>query len=527
MDGNDRSSDDSDEQIPPAKQQRKDWLKTGIIPRSTLMRWDKQGALGNQEDSLESTSADSSTSDVDSEDTNHLDSGNTSDVDGENSDTYDQDLVSSVVGSDNGAGVVGGVDIGDAGGGYDDGDEDICENDNFEEEFLNFQFQPDALFEGSKITCGEAIVQLMTLYSKHAMIKSCLKDMINLIYTICEVAPQFRDKYIMVAGLWHAKNKPKVNSYLLPLSESLIKLSTDGVSWIHPRTNATHITKVEAPIGHLKEKYLQHWMYFVVGVSLLLQENITENELRLSENFLSIFVRDTQELYGYSAMTYNLHGLLHLPLITRRWGALWGISLFKFENTNGILTRLLHGTNGIVSELSNTLNLIIATNTLNFLMHHDQYVQAQKQVKLLSPKPHFDLPAADRQALVDHFENQLTFSIFARAQIRRKIYTSKLHTAEKTTDNKNVCFHDGDSKSYGVVQCYVECGGRPYAMINQLLVDLDRSFKVNEINLLVRHIIPVKTSEIIKILPLSKISHKVLRVHSFVCEDLNQFEQKL
>ncbi|KAK3907168.1 hypothetical protein KUF71_000088 [Frankliniella fusca] len=307
MDGNDRSSDDSDEQIPPAKQQRKDWLKTGIIPRSTLMRWDKQGALGNQEDSLESTSsADSSTSDVDSEDTNHLDSGNTSDVDG----------------SDNGAGAVGGVDIGDAGGGYDDGDEDICENDDFEEEFVNFQFQPDALFEGSKITCGEAIVQLMTLYSEHAMAKSCLKDMINLIYTLLPIGNSFPPSY----------------HYLL----SSLK------PFIPPNSTAKH------------------------GC--------------------------------YDGVLYGEFPYLNLK-------------------TNGILTRLLHGTNGIVSELSNTLNLIIATNTLNFLMHHDQYVQAQKQVKLLSPKPHFDLPAADRQAVVDQFENQLTFSIFARAQIRRKIYT--------------------------------------------------------------------------------------------------------
>ncbi|KAE8749131.1 hypothetical protein FOCC_FOCC004039, partial [Frankliniella occidentalis] len=121
--------------------------------------------------------------------------------------------------------------------------------------------------------------------------------------------------------------------------------------------------------GILKDKYYQHWMLLVIGMALLLREEISDIGLALANHLLSLFVRDTQELYGYSAMSYNLHCLSHLALITRRWGGPWAVSTFKFENLNGVFARLVHGNTHITTELSNTLNIITAANTLDFFMN--------------------------------------------------------------------------------------------------------------------------------------------------------------
>lgn len=846
------NSDSSDGERPPAKQARKQWLVTGKVPRSTLQRWNKEG---NCEEAI-SYSQDSDSSDGTSN-SNHSAQGDGvddqyEDIQGPGEEGPGDGLhVEGLPGDDDPGSDdpsdddSGGDDSGGEGSGdhlSDDHEENLNEEeDEVFEDALDFQFLPDPLYEGSRLTCGEAVLKLMTLYSRHAITKSCLKDLVSLIhndllpagnlfpssyyfliasiqpfmpaesyvrhsvcsqcgvyiglftkgavlcaicgstkatmftefplgalikymfekknladaidaygagkgsditrseeyrrvkeglhgkydiqlqwnfdgvqthkssssqlypimFSVSEVHPNVRDQFIMIAGLWHAEKKPDANSFLMPLTESLIKLEKEGVTWIHPRTKETYVSKVVAPVvsldaparamaqnlkqhngefscniceiegmelrlgpksrkrvvpfpeepaplrtkqsmkeaamraeaenvtvkgvkgstileaipecdpassivldymhlvllglcrqfyvlwftksgtdwyigrrwkritkffegirptyettrcprhakkwknfkastwrtwllfvslpalkGILKEKYFQHWTLLVVGIALLLKEDITDYELNLAENLLSLFVRDTQELYGFKAMTYNLHSLLHLPLIVKRWGALWAWSLFKFENTNGILTRLLHGTNKITAELSNTLNLIIATNTLKYLMHPEEYVQALGQFKLLYRRSLREVPDAARQALLDHFEGGPPISIYGRASHGRRIFTSKIYLAEKATDNRTVCYKWEGLQMYGVIQCFVDCNGF-YALVQQLSVDEERYFKIDELDLVVNHLIPVKSTDTYVIIELSDISFKVLRVDDYVCVESNHFEQKL
>lgn len=42
-------------------------------------------------------------------------------------------------------------------------------------------------------------------------------------------------------------------------------------------------------------------------------------------------------------MSSNVHGLLHLPQSIRDLGPLWSHSCFPFENANGEIVKIFHG----------------------------------------------------------------------------------------------------------------------------------------------------------------------------------------
>ncbi|XP_077259090.1 uncharacterized protein LOC143895672 [Temnothorax americanus] len=90
--------------------------------------------------------------------------------------------------------------------------------------------------------------------------------------------------------------------------------------------------------------YVQHWCLFVQAIYLLLKEEISESEIDMAEIMIKMFVRDIGILYRLKDYTISVHQLLHLPLCVRRWGPLWATSAFIFENYNGILKKLIHGT---------------------------------------------------------------------------------------------------------------------------------------------------------------------------------------
>ncbi|KAM7303204.1 hypothetical protein ISCGN_013185 [Ixodes scapularis] len=59
----------------------------------------------------------------------------------------------------------------------------------------------------------------------------------------------------------------------------------------------------------------------------------------------------TQRLYGDTAMSFNIHQLLHLPEVARHFGPLWGHSSFVFEGGNGRLVKLMTGASGVPLQI--------------------------------------------------------------------------------------------------------------------------------------------------------------------------------
>ncbi|XP_077510832.1 uncharacterized protein LOC144121478 [Amblyomma americanum] len=91
----------------------------------------------------------------------------------------------------------------------------------------------------------------------------------------------------------------------------------------------------------LPRPYMVHFALLVKALFLLLQDTISESDISTAEVLLLSFVQQVARLYGDTAMTFNVHQLLHLPKATRMFGPLWGLSTFPFEDEIGRTLRLV------------------------------------------------------------------------------------------------------------------------------------------------------------------------------------------
>lgn len=111
--------------------------------------------------------------------------------------------------------------------------------------------------------------------------------------------------------------------------------------------------------GILPHNYLQHLMLLVDSVYLLTKDSISQMEICTAELLLHKFVQDYELLYGVKYMSYNLNLLLHLPNTVRYWGPLWCYSNYTFENVNGLLGNMYHGTQAVPKQICNTFSLFM------------------------------------------------------------------------------------------------------------------------------------------------------------------------
>ncbi|XP_049527088.1 uncharacterized protein LOC119459693 [Dermacentor silvarum] len=103
--------------------------------------------------------------------------------------------------------------------------------------------------------------------------------------------------------------------------------------------------------GVLDAKYLNHFALLVRGVSLLLQDTVSSEDVAASTDSLVKFVVDVQFLFGEAEMTYNVHQLLHLPKSVAQQGPLWAHSCFAFESNLGQIKELVTSAKGVPLQI--------------------------------------------------------------------------------------------------------------------------------------------------------------------------------
>ena len=103
--------------------------------------------------------------------------------------------------------------------------------------------------------------------------------------------------------------------------------------------------------GLLPDSYFQHYLLLVEAIHILLKHSISSNDLAKAAKLLKHFCIRIEELYGSRYETYNVHCLLHLVDRVKDLGPLWTHSCFCFEDFNGELRHLFHGTQQIEMQI--------------------------------------------------------------------------------------------------------------------------------------------------------------------------------
>ncbi|KAH9385017.1 hypothetical protein HPB48_027053 [Haemaphysalis longicornis] len=109
--------------------------------------------------------------------------------------------------------------------------------------------------------------------------------------------------------------------------------------------------------GILKPPYLDHFALLVRGITLLLQDKVTEEDVSESIDCLVQFALAVETLYDKGAMTFNVHQLLHLPKSVLHHGPLWAHSCFAFESNIGQVKDLVTSAKGVPMQIVERLTL--------------------------------------------------------------------------------------------------------------------------------------------------------------------------
>lgn len=102
----------------------------------------------------------------------------------------------------------------------------------------------------------------------------------------------------------------------------------------------------------------KHFMSLVMAMSILLTaDNVSKpGMLEKSLKLLRYFVDQGCIIYSDRFLTYNCHGLQHLPADAKRFGSIEAISAFPFENFLGMLKGLPRSGYKVVEQIVNRLN---------------------------------------------------------------------------------------------------------------------------------------------------------------------------
>ncbi|KAE8739390.1 hypothetical protein FOCC_FOCC015112, partial [Frankliniella occidentalis] len=114
----------------------------------------------------------------------------------------------------------------------------------------------------------------------------------------------------------------------------------------------------------LYQLHFNHFKLLHLAIVLLCKQSVTDDDIILSQLLLDEFVKQYEIIYGMKRMTYNLHVLRHLPSVVRELGPLWTSSCFMFENLNGALKHVVHGTQQAGVQVQNYFELLTQLPTM-------------------------------------------------------------------------------------------------------------------------------------------------------------------
>lgn len=139
-------------------------------------------------------------------------------------------------------------------------------------------------------------------------------------------------------------------------------------------------------------------------------------------------------LYGKNRITYNAYVFGHMSEYVRMYGSSTEWDTYDFEDFNGFIKSIVHGTDRIDREIVNTLKIC---NSFSILKHilHSKTAKANEDHKVLM-KFKQDLNEVETNKIIEfcreHDIEPDALKFFSRIHINKEVYTSiKYSNSEK------------------------------------------------------------------------------------------------
>lgn len=283
--------------------------------------------------------------------------------------------------------------------------------------------------------------------------------------------------------------------------------------------------------GILPEIYLNHFALLVEAIYVLNSESISSEQLSYCDRLLYHFCCTFSTLYGERYMTAVVHQLVHLTDTVRHLGPLWVYSCFAFEDANGMLLKMVKGTQKpeiqIVSNLQIMLKLPQLHCSLLDCSKIKPFVKAVTRKKR-EYTSNFDDNVRTIGRLKEHIlcDNELLSLVeylgtvphkcfkFLRLQIAGKVFHSKSYTLTSKRNSYTVHYRNQGLDLFGHVEYFLKCvstctcehhqctcKGLCFAVVSNLKMQPTRLINDTVSGNKLGHITEVTTSEVTHIIP--------------------------
>lgn len=272
--------------------------------------------------------------------------------------------------------------------------------------------------------------------------------------------------------------------------------------------------------GLLDDERFLHFSLLVHAVHILLKSSITRADLEKADRMLLFFCEKFQILYDLSFMTLNVHQLLHLADNVKMLGPLYTHSCFPFEDKNGLLLKMIRGTQNIDQQIVTGVSFLqklpelkrtcVAKGSyVETVCHSIDYPNVLKRKKEIKPGVYilggtsFRTLKSDAllafKKFLDYVPSTRNHQTFNRIDVNGLILYGTEYGRMQKRDNSTVLYKDGLNKSYGKIKFFIltENETSVLAMISCL--------HCKESSLKVEHIAKVEKTENLKVISVDSI----------------------
>lgn len=235
----------------------------------------------------------------------------------------------------------------------------------------------------------------------------------------------------------------------------------------------------------LPQEYLAHHMLLVESIYLLLQDSITPADLSKAEKLIRHYCFKVQYYYVERFMTANVHHLLHLPEIVRKFGPLYCYSCFTYEGLNGQLLNCIKGTQHVELQIFENINVkqslpYMAEKYLTQESNATALYYSMTSVKYKSSKETQISKNCSALGLITNVKSlsnpvhqcallgvtkRMQLGIFNRAIKNNQTIHSIQHTQTKKRNSYTVSYSYEDERFYGEILYFVTDFSSIYAII--------------------------------------------------------------
>lgn len=284
--------------------------------------------------------------------------------------------------------------------------------------------------------------------------------------------------------------------------------------------------------GILATLYYKHFLLLSEAIFILLMESISVEQIDHAEKLLWNFCSQMANLYGERYETANVHLLVHLADSVKALGPLWTHSCFHFEDKNGYLLRLIHGTQNIPMQMVHAVKLVqsipVISQTIKpgnaiaefytRMTKDDSFCQENNDLsrtKLYGASSELQLDTVQLSTLerhTGHCISSKTVRIFHRAQVKRNYLTSKHYGKGNRRNNFTVVFSSDGQRKYGQIEYFFtsEHSYAKWALVHEFKVAGFSLLHDSVTNGTCSHVVPLLETSVNTVVSLDHILGKVV-----------------